>query len=136
MSEQIENLESKVQNYNLKCKMGIKERTYKYALLVIRLIEKLPKDMTSVVIMKQLLRSATSVGANVVEGNSASSRRDFMNFINHALKSANESRFWLNLLKDSGKTASPEAAAAIQETTEICNILAASMLTLKEKRNS
>ncbi|MFA5113747.1 MAG: four helix bundle protein [Candidatus Margulisiibacteriota bacterium] len=114
--------------------MGIKERAYQYALTVIKLIDKLPKDMASVVIAKQVLRSATSVGANIVEGNSASSRRDFTNFINHALKSANESRFWLNLLRDSGKATSPEAFAAIQETTEICKILAASMITLRDKR--
>ncbi|MEW6163180.1 MAG: four helix bundle protein [Nitrospirota bacterium] len=41
-----------------------------------------------------MLRSATSIGANIIEAQAASSRRDFRNFLNHALKSANETKFW------------------------------------------
>lgn len=86
------------------------------------------------VIGKQLLRSATSVGANIIEAKSASSRRDFINFYTHSLKSANESKFWLGLLRDSGKMAGDDSHALLQETIEISNILAASILTLKSRK--
>ena len=52
---------------------------------------------------KQLLRSGTSILANYVEANSASSRKDFINFFTYSLKSANESKVWLSLLKDLDK---------------------------------
>lgn len=124
-----------MQNDNSKFKtIDTKARTYRFALGVIKLIDKLPRDMTCSIIGKQLLRSATSIGANVIEARAASSRRDFINFFNHALKSSNESRFWLNLLQDSGKIGLAEICEVAQECAEIGNILAASILTLKEKR--
>lgn len=111
----------------------IKARSYSYALNVIKLIDKMPKDNTSTVMGKQLLRSATSVGANIIEARAASSRRDFTNFLNHALKSANESRFWLGLIRDLGKVTDVEIDHVFKETVEIGNILGASILRLKEK---
>lgn len=83
----------------------LKERTYRYASDIIEYLQGLPRGYVAETLGKQLLRSATSVGANVVEAQSSSSRRDFTNFYTHALKSANESKFWLGLLRDSGKVA-------------------------------
>jgi four helix bundle protein len=73
----------------LKFKEEFRGRVYRFALDIIRFIEKLAKDQTSRVISDQLLRSATSIGANVVEAQSASSRKDYTNYFTHALKSAN-----------------------------------------------
>ncbi|GAN34756.1 MAG: hypothetical protein UZ01_03176 [Candidatus Brocadia sinica] len=70
----------------------------------------------------------------MVEANAASSRRDYTNFFNYALKSANETKFWLGLLRDSGKADKNRANKLLKETTEIANILASSILTLKGKR--
>ena len=84
-----------MQNYNSKGKTDTYQRAYKFALAIIRLVDKLPKDTASLIIGRQLLRSATSIGANIMEGRAGSSKRDFTNFFNHALKSANESKFWL-----------------------------------------
>ena len=112
----------------------LKKRTYFYALDIIRFLESLPKDYISQVIGKQLLRSATSVGANIIEAQAASSRKDFINFYNYSLKSANESKFWLELLKDSGKAASDTVVPILNETTELSSILAASILTMKGMR--
>jgi len=86
------------------------------------------------IIGNQLLRSATSIGANIVEANAASFRRDYTNFFNYALKSANETKFWLGLLRDSGKANKDRANGLLKETAEIANILASSILTLKGKR--
>ena len=111
----------------------IKERSYKYAINIIKLIDKLNGGISGQVIGKQLLRSATSIGANIIEARAASSRRDFTNFLNHALKSANESKFWLGLLRDCGKVSYLEIEPIVKETLEIANILAASIMKLKAK---
>lgn len=115
-----------MQNDKLKLKEEFRQRVYRFALDVIRFVEELPKDQISRVIGDQLLRSGTSVSANVVEAQGAASRRDYANFFTYALKSANETKFWLSLLRDSGK--------AEGEATEIANILATSILTLKGKK--
>lgn len=112
----------------------IKRRTYIYALEIIKFLATLPQDYLCQIISRQLLRSATSVGANIIEAQSASSRRDFANFYNHSLKSANESKFWLGLLMDSGKATSECANPILTETCELANILASSILTIKGKR--
>jgi len=113
----------------------IKARAYLYALRIIQFIDGLDKKEWSVeVIVKQLLRSATSVGANIIEAQAGSSKKDFINFLSHALKSANESKFWLGLLRDSKKCASEKANSLLKETNEVANILGASVATLKGKR--
>jgi four helix bundle protein len=89
--------------------------------------------MSSQVVAKQLLRSATSIGANIVEARASSSRRDFTNFFNHALKSANESVFWLELMRNSGKAQGIDLEPLTQELSEIANILGSSLLTLRGK---
>ena len=112
----------------------IRQRTYCYALEVMKFLETLPTDYTAQTIGKQLLRSATSIGANVVEAKASSSKRDFANFYNHSLKSANESKFWLGLLQDSGKAVSTQVKPLLDETQELSNILASSLLTMRGKR--
>ena len=91
-----------MQNYNSKLKIDkdydIKVRAYKYALLIMSLVYNLPQKRSVQIIADQLLRAATSIGANIIEAQAASSRRDFVNFMNHSLKSANECKFWLGLL--------------------------------------
>ncbi len=118
-------------NSNARYQSDIKERAYKYAISIIKTVDKLSGSESSRVIGKQLLRSATSIGANVIEARAASSRRDFINFLTHALKSANESKFWLGLLRDCGKIDLAEIEPLIKETHEIANILAASVMRLK-----
>lgn len=124
-----------MQNNNLKPKIELKRRAYLYAIAVIKFIDTLDKQDFSIgVIAKQLLRSATSIGANIIEAQAGSTRKDFTNFFAHALKSANESKFWLGLLRDSGKAGKGDVEKLLQETTEVANILGSSILTLKGKR--
>lgn len=123
-----------VQNEKAKFKEKFRQRVYKFALDIIKFVEEIPKEQTSRIISGQLLRSATSIGANVVEAQGAASRKDYTNFFTYALKSANETKFWLGLLRDSGKAEREATDKLLKETTEIANILAASILTLKGKR--
>jgi len=110
------------------------QRVYKYGLEIIRCVENLPKDQTSKILGGQLLRSGTSVVANIIEAKSASSKRDYINFYQHALKSANESKLWICYLRDTNKINKEQSGKVLKETEEIANILAASIITMKNKR--
>ncbi|MFH1896034.1 MAG: four helix bundle protein [bacterium] len=116
--------------------LNFEQRSKKYALDVIAVLRILPRDYIYQTLGKQLLRSATSVGANVVEAQAGSSKRDFTNFLSHALKSANESKFWISLTRDSVGESNIGAKLdnLYSETCELANILGASMLTLKKRR--
>jgi four helix bundle protein len=120
-----------------KSKIDIKKRTYSYSLELIKAIDQLnQKDLSVQVIARQLLRSGTSIGANVVEAQAASSKKEFANFLNYALKSANESKFWLAVLRDSGKAEREVVDRLLSETKELANILGSSILTLRGKRKA
>ena len=115
-------------------KLDIKERSYHFALKIIKLVESLPNDRVCKIIADQLLRSATSIGANIIEAQAASSKRDFTNFLNYSLKSANETKFWLGLLRDSGKKDRGIINPLLDETKQLSSILASSILKLKRKK--
>lgn len=122
-----------MQNQNAKFKTNLKDRSYQYSIKTIEFINILPKDTVTQIITRQLLRSATSIGANIIEAQAASSKRDFTNFFMHSLKSANESMYWLGLLKDARKINGSQLDYLLQETSELANMLGASVLTLKGK---
>lgn len=111
---------------------GITERAYNFSLEIIKISDDL-SGISGNAIANQLVRSATSVGANIVEAQAGSSRKDFTNFLFYALKSANETNYWLSLLKDSKKLESSKANALITEVCEIANMLGASVKTLRTK---
>ncbi|MCK4914057.1 MAG: four helix bundle protein [Planctomycetes bacterium] len=122
-----------MQNQNSKPKTELKYRAYQYSIKVIEFLDTLPRDFSTRVIAKQLLRSATSIGANIVEAKGASSKRDFTNFFSYSLKSANESLYWLGLLRDAKKINNTQIEYLLNETKELANILGSSILTLKGK---
>jgi four helix bundle protein len=129
----MQNSNLKTQNDNSKLKADLKVRSYRFALSIIDYLDQLSKETICFTIGKQLLRSATSIGANIIEAKASSSKRDFINFFNHALKSANETKFWLSLLRDSKKAQYSSSQSLLQEAIEIANMLGASILTLKGK---
>lgn len=119
---------------NLKFKNEFKKRLYKMVLGVINLINRLDKIPSNDVIGKQLLRSITSILANYIEAIAASSKKDFINFFHHSLKSANESKVWIALLKETNPDFKEELSSFLNELTEISNIIAKSLITLKEQK--
>jgi four helix bundle protein len=123
-----------MENDNAKFKNEFKRRMYAWVLRLIKFIDKLPKDSVCNVMGKQLLRSGTSILANYIEANSASSKKDFINFFTHSLKSANESKVWICLLRDTSKGDGKEIDCLLKELVEISNIIASSIITLKGKR--
>jgi len=123
-----------MENDKVKFKNEFKKRLYKWVLRLIKFIDTLTKGMVGEVMGKQLLRSGTSILANYIEANSASSKKDFINFFTHSLKSANESKVWLALLRDTSRGDKVELEWLLKELTEICNIIASSILTMKGKK--
>ena len=123
-----------MENDKEKFKNEFKKRLYNWVLRLIKFIDRLPDDSVCQVMGKQLLRSGTSILANYIEANSASSKKDFINFFTHALKSSNESNVWLTLLRDTDKGDRNELDWLLKELIELSNILASSILTLKGKK--
>jgi four helix bundle protein len=109
----------------------LKERCYQYSIRLVRFIRKLPEKRIYWTLSDQLLRSATSIGANIVEAKSASSKRNFINYYQIALKSANETIYWIRLLEDALDINGLEVDYLLEETDEISRIIAASLLTMK-----
>ena len=114
--------------------MAFKKRLYALTLRLIEFLDELPEDNVSRRLGDQLLRSGTSIIANYVEGQAASSRKDFTNFFNTSLKSANESKLWLALLRDSKRVSPERVEWFLGELKEIANIFASSVLTLRGKK--
>ena len=81
-------------------KFDIRERAKKFAVRIIALVKKLPKDVAGFELGKQLIRSGMSIGANLEEADAASSRKDFFHKVSISYKEARESRYWLELIID------------------------------------
>jgi four helix bundle protein len=81
-------------------KIDIQERSLKFAVRVVVFCSILAKTFAGEIIAKQLLRSATSVGANLEEANAASSKKDFVNKISIACKECRETRYWLQIITE------------------------------------
>lgn len=84
-----------MENDRAKFKNDFKKRLYIFVLRLVKFIDALPKSTTSEVMGKQLLRSGTSILANYVEAQSASSKKDFANFFNHALNQLTNPKYGL-----------------------------------------
>jgi len=123
-----------MKNDKEKFKKEFKARIYNFILKLVKFIDKLPKDNSSQIFAKQLLRSGTSIGANYIEAQASSSKKDFTNFFHHSLKSANESKFWLAIVRDTEKGDRQETEKLLEELNEIANIFGSSILTLKGKK--
>ena len=127
-------LNLKTQNYNSNIKSNnVKTRAYSFSLEIIKFVNELPNKRAFWSIGDQLLRSATSIGANMIEAQSSSSRREFIKFYEISLKSANEAIYWLSLLRDSYPELKLKSEKLIKENSEICKMLGSSILTLKGK---
>jgi len=114
-------------------KNGLKERCFCFALAIIKFMDRLPNKRSAWVIEDQLIRSATSIGANLVEARSSSSRLEFKKFNEIALKSANETIYWLELLKAAKLLPADEIDKFLDESGQLANMLASGVIKLKSK---
>ncbi len=102
----------------------IKKRTLNYSVMLLSFTRQLSNDTETQIIKRQLVRSGTSIGANVYESNGGHSKKDFANYMNIALKSANETIYWLTLLTAVSPKFESEIVALCAETEELAKILA------------
>ena len=105
----------------------MKRRTKAFALQVVRLTESVPRTRSGDVMARQLVRCATSVGANYRAVCRARSRADFISKLGIAAEEADESLYWMELLVESGAVGEERLADLMSEANEICAILTSSI---------
>ena len=114
---------------------GIKARSFDFAVDVVRLCQKLDaKAGVSRTLGRQLLRSGTSVGANVEEAQAAQSRADFVSKCSISLKEARETNYWLRLLEASGQYTNTDLKLLAQESDELSRIIGTIIVRTKNRR--
>lgn len=123
-----------MQNDKSKFKIEFNRRLISFSLEIIRLCNEIRKDRNLWSIADQLIRSATSIGANVIEAKASSSKRDYIRFFEISLKSANETKYWLILVQESCPNLQATILKPLREIEEIANIIGAGVLTMKNKR--
>ena len=118
---------------NQEFKDQFKKRLIKFSLETIKLCQEIRKNRNFYPIADQLIRSATSIGANVVEAKGSSSKKDFARFFEIAYKSSNETQYWLFLIKETSNNT--QIDHLLNECQEIAKMLCSSILTMKGKKN-
>ena len=124
-----------MQKSNPKFKSDLKLRCYKFGIEVINLTNSLPNKRSAWVISDQIIRSSTSIGANLVEAGASSSRLEFKKFHEIALKSANETKYWLCMLRDTKMVRKEIVEKLLAEVLELANMIAAGVIKLKQKKS-
>jgi four helix bundle protein len=107
-------------------------KSFAFAIRIVRLYQLLAQKKKEFVLSKQLLRSGTSIGANVEEAIGAQSKPDFLSKMSIAYKEARETSYWLRLLKDTGYLTQAEFDSIHADAEELCRIIASIQKTTKE----
>jgi len=113
----------------------VEKKSKLFAVRVIRLYQYLTESKREFVLSKQLLRSGTSIGANIREGSNAQSKKDFISKMNIALKEAAESEYWLELLHETDYISDDEFKSMYNDVGEL-NRLLISIVKTSRNRNS
>ena len=108
------------------------DKSYAFALRVIKAYKFLSIEQREFVLSKQLLKSGTSIGALIKEAEHAQSKADFINKMNVALKEANETEYWLMLLKDTDYLDEKTFISIVNDCKEIIRLLISIVKTSKE----
>ena len=107
-------------------------KTFSFSKRIVKLYKYLTIEKKEYVLSKQLLRSGTSIGANVRESKYAQSDKDFINKLSISLKEASETEYWIELMKDE-YLSKKETESIIEELTEILKLLTRIINTMKKK---
>lgn len=112
----------------------IKLRSYNFALRVIRYLDSVEIKRVFYSMIDQLLRSSTSIGANLIEAKSSHSKKDFIKYYEIALKSSNETKFWICLLRYGLKLNKVELNSLLNEVNEISKVIASIVIKVKDTK--
>lgn len=108
------------------------EKSYLFALRIIKLYKFLTEEKKEFILSKQVLRSGTSIGANIEETVGASSKKDFLAKISIAYREARETKYWLRLLRDSGYLTEDQCSSMLSDCEELCKIIGKIQTTMKK----
>jgi len=111
----------------------LKDKSYGFAIKIVKLSQYLVSEQKEYILSKQLLRSGTAIGALIREGEFAASKADFINKFTVSLKEANETAYWLMLLKDTDYLDNERFVELHLECKELIAMLVSSIKTVKEK---
>jgi four helix bundle protein len=109
------------------------EKSFAFAVGIVKTGRRLQLDQWEWVLSKQLIRSGTSIGANIEEAIAAQSKKDFLSKMSIALKEARETHYWLRIIQDSGLADGLEAEAHLPACQELVRLL--SSITLTTRKN-
>lgn len=112
----------------------IKHRCYQFSKEIVQFVSAAKFERIHFSIFDQLIRSGTSIGANIIEAKSGSSARDFRNFYTIALKSANETKYWLCLIRDTidSNIEKDKINGLIKEADDLSKIIASIIINLQK----
>jgi four helix bundle protein len=110
---------------------NIRHRCFHFAKDILRFESEVRYRRIHFSIFDQLVRSATSIGANVVEGGAGSSKKDFIKFIHIALKSANETKYWLCLVRDTVEVEKDRIITLLREADELSKIIGSILVSAR-----
>ena len=125
-----------MENDKTNFKIAFNKRLIHFSLEIIKLASDLRSNRNLVSIADQIIRSATSVGANIIEAKSCGTRKDYIRFFEIALKSGNETKYWLILIGECDAVYKQRSQDLLNECDEICRIIGAGILTMKGKRGN
>ena len=111
------------------------DRTLEFSIRIINLYKYLCKEQNEFILSKQLLRSGTSIGANIAEAEHPQSNADYLNKVSIALKEANETKFWIRLLKECGYITSEEESVLLNDCYTIIKILVSIVNKVSKRLN-
>ena len=114
-------------------KLTAKYKSKKFAVRIVNVYKYLCNEKSEFVLSKQLLRSGTSIGANIAESECAISEKDFLSKIYIALKECSETIYWLELLYETDYLSQSELESVKSDCIEIKKILSATTITVKNK---
>ena len=117
-------------------KDSVRDKSYAFALRMIKMYQHLTKDKQEFILSKQVLRSGTSIGANIEEASGAQSNKDFLAKMTIAYKEARETHYWLRLLHDSGYFTENAAISILNDCEELLKMLASIKKTTQSRLNS
>jgi four helix bundle protein len=123
-------------NSEMKEKNIVKEKSYSFALRIVKAYKYLAEEKKEYVLSKQLLRCGASVGANIEEAIGGQSPKDFFAKLNVSYKEARETMYWLRLLKDSDILNEKESDSLMKDCDELLKIIGTIIKTMKVKLNA
>lgn len=113
----------------------LQEKSYNFAIRIVKLAQFLREKKSEYILSKQLIRSGTSIGANIEEASGAQSDSDFIAKLHISLKEAKESHYWIRLLRDTDFITQAQAESMLTDLNEIITLLTRSLKTLKSRKN-